>query len=161
MGAGKTSVGRRVAKALGESFTDTDAVIVQGHGPIDAIFRTEGEPAFRRIERDVVRDAVLGAGVVSLGGGAIIDPDTRADLQHCDVVLLTVSPHVVAGRVQGSARPLLTGEDPLARWVRLYEEREPLYRSVADVTFDTSHGPLQEVVDAIVSWAQTRKEPQR
>ncbi len=79
-GAGKTTVGRRVAKALGLPFTDTDRAIVQAHGSIADIFREHGEPRFRQLERAQVAAALAEDGVVSLGGGAVLDPATRADL---------------------------------------------------------------------------------
>jgi len=159
MGAGKTSIGRRVAKALGEPFVDTDAAIQREHGPIPEIFREHGEPRFREIERETVAAALAAPGVVSLGGGAVLDPHTRADLERVPVALLTVSPQVVAHRIgAGAGRPLLDGEDPVARWTRILHERTPLYEQVADVEFDTSRGPLSEVVTAIVSWVQARTE---
>ncbi|MFT4230981.1 MAG: shikimate kinase, partial [Microbacterium sp.] len=73
MGAGKTSVGRRVAKRLGLPFTDTDKTVAAEHGPISAIFERHGEEHFRRLERDAVRRALAGGGVVALGGGAVLD----------------------------------------------------------------------------------------
>ena len=157
MGAGKTSIGRRVAKALGIRFIDTDAVIQREHGPIEQIFETHGESTFRAWEREAIQNALgWGGVVVSLGGGAVLNADTRADLATCDVVMLTVDPRVVAGRIQGTARPLLTGEDPMERWRRIWQERRPLYESVADITIDTSTDPLQHVVDEIVAWARPR-----
>lgn len=158
MGAGKTSIGRRVAKALGVPFTDSDAAIVRAHGAIEAIFADHGEAHFRRLERDAVRAALATGGVVSLGGGAVLDPDTQADLAGHRVVLLTVEPGVVAGRVRDTKRPLLQGEDALARWREIYESRRPIYEGLADVVFDTSHGPLQDVVDAVVAWARLQDQ---
>ncbi len=77
MGAGKSSVGKRVAKALGVPFTDTDRVIAREHGPIPGIFAERGEPAFRELEARAVRDAIATGGVVSVGGGAVTHADTR------------------------------------------------------------------------------------
>ncbi|MCR2800835.1 shikimate kinase [Microbacterium sp. zg-Y818] len=153
MGAGKTSIGRRVAKALGLPFTDTDAAIVRAHGPIEHIFATHGEPHFRAVERDAVREALEAGGVVALGGGAILDPDTRVALVDHRVVLLTVAPDTIASRIRDTTRPLLQGEDAVARWNEIYQARRSLYEEAADVTFDTSDGPLQEVVDAVAHWA--------
>lgn len=153
MGAGKTSVGRRVARALGTTFTDTDKVVVRDHGPIPELFARHGEARFRELERAAVVEALAGGGVVALGGGAVLDADTRGDLAAHRVVLLTVSPHVVAARLQGGGRPLLTDGDPLERWRRIYAERRSLYDEVADLTIDTSSGPLSAVVDRIVAWA--------
>ena len=77
MGAGKTSVGRRLAKHLDRRFVDTDAVIAGEHGPIPQLFSTLGEPGFRAIERDVVQRELRSGGVVALGGGAVLDGTTR------------------------------------------------------------------------------------
>ena len=154
MGAGKTSIGRRVARALDEPFQDTDKIIVRDHGPIPEIFATHGEAYFRALERGAVADAVARGGVVALGGGAVLDPLTRERLAAHRVVLLTVSPQVVASRIHGDDRPLLAGEDPVERWTRIYEERRPLYESTAHIAFDTSSGPLAHVIDDIVAWAR-------
>jgi shikimate kinase len=154
MGAGKTSVGRRVARALGETFSDTDKIVVRDHGPIRDLFLAHGEAHFRAVERDAVAEALDRGGVVALGGGAVLDPVTRERLTHHHVVLLTVAPHVVASRIHGDERPLLGGEDPAERWLRIYEERRPIYEAAADIAFDTSSGPLAGVVDDIVAWAR-------
>lgn len=158
MGAGKTSLGRRVARRLGVPFTDTDAAVIREHGPIERIFAERGEAEFRRLERAAVRAALDAGGVVSLGGGAVLDPDTQRDLGAHRVVLLTVAPRVVAHRLRDTARPLLQDEDPMTRWTAILSERLPLYRRLADATFDTSSGPLHEVVDAIVAWAAPTQE---
>lgn len=154
MGSGKSSLGRRVAKHLGRTFTDTDSVIVREHGPIPALFESKGEPFFRELEHIAVRDAVATGGVVALGGGAVLDQRTRALLADHDVVYLTVSARTVRSRISGGGRPLLAGEDPVARWKEIAAERAPLYNEVADVQFDTSRGKLSEVVAKIVAWAE-------
>lgn len=156
MGAGKTSVGRRVARDLKAPFVDTDALIVREHGPIPRLFESRGEPVFREIERATVVEALAMGGVISLGGGSVLDPDTRADLAAVPVVFLTVSPRVVAGRIRGANRPLLAGDDPVERWERIFDERRPLYEEVADETFDTSSGPLAAVAASITEWARDR-----
>lgn len=155
MGAGKTSIGRRVARALHLPFVDTDKIVVRDHGPIPDLFLRDGEARFRALERAAVVEALRSPGVVALGGGAVMDPGTQTDLTRHRVVLLTVSPRIVASRIQGGDRPLLAGEeDPVERWERIYAEREPVYREVADMTIDTSTGPLAAVVADIVAWAQ-------
>lgn len=161
MGAGKTSVGRRVARALGAPFSDTDKLVVRDHGPIRDLFLAHGEPHFRALEREAVVEALGHGGVIALGGGAVLDPSTRERLTAHRVVLLTVAPHVVASRIHGDDRPLLDGEDPTARWQRIYEERRPIYESTADIAFDTSSGPLSRVVDDIVAWARTAPAEER
>jgi len=155
MGSGKTSIGRRVARELQVSFTDTDSLVTREHGPIPAIFTLHGEARFRELERLAVREALQSGGVVALGGGAVLDPETRRDLAAHKVILLTVSPQTVRSRIHGESRPLLTqGEDPIARWEAILEQRRPLYDEVADVTIDTSTGPLAGIVTEIVSWVR-------
>ena len=157
MGAGKTSIGRKAARALGVPFYDTDAAVVRDHGPIEQIFAEHGEERFRAFERDAVSAGLASGGIVSLGGGAVMDPGTRAALAGHPVVLLTVAPRVVAGRIRDSSRPLLAGDDTIARWTAIYEARRPIYEQLADVTFDTSSGPLQDVVDAVVAWVRRER----
>ena len=154
MGAGKTSVGRRVAKRLGRAFVDTDKEIVKEHGPIPALFESLGEPGFRELERDAVTAALAGTVVVSLGGGAVLDEGTRVRLRDERVVLLTVTPEAVESRIRGSDRPLLH-HGGIAAWKRIAAERAPIYASLADLTLDTSNRPLSHVVDDIVAWVET------
>jgi shikimate kinase len=154
MGAGKTSIGRRVARALECTFADTDKIVVRDHGPIPDLFARDGEAHFRELERAAVLEALAQGGVVALGGGAILDAATRADLAAHRVVFLTVSAHIVSARIQGGDRPLLADDDPVARWQRIFAERRGLYEEVADLTLDTSVGPLSAVVAQIVDWAR-------
>lgn len=162
MGAGKSSIGRRLAKTLGLRFRDTDSLIAKAHGPIPDIFAEQGEPRFRELEHEAVVDAVSRGGVVALGGGAVLHAGTRQALRAHRVVLLTVDERVVAGRIRNQKRPLLDGEeDPVATWARIRDAREPLYREVADVEFDTSRGPLQDVVAAIADWVRRQDDAGR
>jgi shikimate kinase len=149
MGAGKTRVGKRVARILSTGFTDTDKLIVAEHGSIGSIFAEHGEPHFRELERAAVVRALDGWGVVSLGGGAVLDADTRSDLSGHRVVLLTVSPEAVAPRL-GDKRPLV--KNGLADWERIYEERRPIYEQLADVVIDTSHRPYDGIAREVVEW---------
>lgn len=154
MGAGKTSVGRRVAKKLGVPFVDTDKELVKAHGPIPALFDSVGEPRFRELERDAVALALVDPVVVSLGGGAVLDHNTRARLSVERVVLLTVSAEAVESRIRGSDRPLLH-HGGIAAWKTIAAERAPIYASLAGLTLDTSNRPLAHVVDDIVTWVET------
>lgn len=156
MAAGKTSVGRRVARLLEVPFVDTDKRIAAQHGPIPQIFAEHGEPYFRALERDAVAAAVAEGGVVSLGGGAVTDAGTRTLLARHPVAFLTVSPESVARRITGSGRPLLAGEgDPVERWRTIFDERRSWYEEVADLTVDTSHRPMRMLAEEIAAW---RKE---
>lgn len=154
--SGKTKIGRRVASLLGVSHRDTDAMVVALHGAIPDIFRRDGEPAFRELERLAVREALGHDGVVSLGGGAVTHPETRGDLAHHTVVALTISPEAVASRLDNDKRPLLT--DGLESWKNLVASRQPLYDEVATWQLDVSHRPTEQVAQEIVSWLEHRQE---
>jgi len=157
MGAGKTSIGRKAAKALGVGFFDTDVAISSRHGPIPEIFATHGERRFREWEREAVREGLETSGVVALGGGAVLHPDTQSDLADHPVILLTVDPRTVAGRLRNTmTRPLLQGDDALAQWEHVAAERRELYERLADVTFDTSTGHIRDIVAAVAAWVHDR-----
>ncbi len=153
MGAGKTRIGKRVARILGTGFIDTDRVIVAENGPVAEIFATQGEPHFRALERAAVVRALAGGDVVALGGGAILDDETRADLTSHRVVLVTVSPEAVAPRIADGRRPLL--RDGLTDWERIYAERRHLYEQLAGLTVDTSHRPIDAVAREVAAWSTT------
>jgi len=152
MGAGKTRVGRRVAKLLGTDFIDTDRVVVAEHGPIETIFDEHGEPYFRQLERDAVARALDSDGVVSLGGGAVLDPQTRERLADCRVVFLTVTAEAVEPRLSGGTRPLVRGG--VADWERIFEVRRPIYEQLATQTFDTSRRPYSRIAEEVAEWAR-------
>ncbi|WP_323749758.1 shikimate kinase [Curtobacterium sp. VKM Ac-1376] len=154
MGAGKSSVGKRVAKALGLPFTDTDRVIVREHGPIPGIFAGRGEPAFRALEAEAVRAALTTGGVIAVGGGAVTHPDTRQALAGARIVLLTVSPEAVADRIAGSDRPLLANGG-IDAWRTIADERAATYAELAHLVVDTSRRPMSRVVDEVVTWLRS------
>lgn len=155
MGAGKSRVGARLAASVGAPFVDTDQRIVERYGPIDEIFAREGEEYFRIIEREVVAEALREQAIVSLGGGAVLDADTRDDLASLPVVWLQVSAEAVAPRLSGGTRPLLA-DGGLDRWIRIRDERRPLYEQVAGLTIDTSRRSVARIVDRITEWAGAR-----
>jgi shikimate kinase len=133
MGAGKSAVGALVAASLGLGLRDTDADVEAAAGiPVAEVFAREGEQGFRRREREAVRRALAEHdGVLSLGGGAVLDAATRADLVGHHVVMLDVTWEHVRARLGGGAgRPLLSGgaED---RWSALADARRHLYAEVA------------------------------
>lgn len=153
MGAGKTSVGRQVAKRLGVGFIDTDKRIAAEHGPIPNVFETRGEAHFRELEQAAVAKALRDGGVISLGGGAVSSAETRELLRQHPVVFLAVTQEAVADRIRTGGRPLLAGDDdPLERWNQIYEQRRGWYEEVADVTFDTSRRPMQRIAEEIAAW---------
>jgi shikimate kinase len=143
MGSGKTTVGRRLAARLERAFVDADDAIEQvADRPIAEIFASDGERGFRAIEADVLEDLLEhhDPTVIASGGGVVLSPASRRRLRHQEVtvVWLDGSPAFLASRVQRKAhRPLLAGEEtPLEVLTRLYGERAPLYREVADLTID-------------------------
>ena len=148
-GAGKTRAGKRVARILGMPFVDTDKHIVAEHGPIATIFDEFGEPHFRRIERAVVAEALRAGGVVTLGAGAVLDPDTQADLAAHTVIQLVVSAEAVSDRIADGKRPLLRGG--VGAWEALIAARKPVYDTLADYTVDTSNLPPARVAAKIVA----------
>jgi shikimate kinase len=154
MGAGKSTVGKRVAKRLGVPFTDTDRVIAREHGPIPAIFADRGEPAFRALEADAVAGAMRSGGVIAVGGGAVTHADTRRAMDGARVVLLTVSPEAVAERIAGSDRPLLASGG-IDAWQTILDDRAATYAELAHVVVDTSRRPMAHVVDDVVAWLRS------
>jgi shikimate kinase len=152
MGSGKSRIGKRIAKLLGVPFVDTDKVIVAEHGPIAAIFDEHGEPHFRALERAAVATALGGDGVVSLGGGAVLDRSTQDDLAHHRVALFIVSEEAVAPRLANERRPLV--RNGIADWIRIRDERMPLYERLADATFDTSSRPTTQIAEEVAAWLQ-------
>lgn len=153
MGAGKTRVGKRVARLLGVGFTDTDKVIVAEHGPIADLFAAHGEPYFRGLERAAVADALTTGDVVSLGGGAVLDPATQADLHDQRVAFLTVTARAVEGRLGEGKRPLL--RNGVSDWQRIFDERRDIYEGLSGLTIDTSHRPYDSIAEEVAEWART------
>jgi shikimate kinase len=152
-GAGKTTVGRVLARRLGVRFTDVDAVIVERVGkPIADVFTEDGEPAFRAIEREVVAEMLVAVdGVLALGGGSVLDPETRARLRDHRVVSLLVGLTDGIRRTgMSTARPLLAGVNPRATFRALLDARAPLYREVATVEVDTARRSANQVARAVL-----------
>jgi shikimate kinase len=141
MGAGKTTVGRLLAKHRGMEFIDSDQAIEACCGvSIPTIFEIEGEAGFRRRETAKIDELSRRHGVVlATGGGAVLDPLNRAHLKaRGTVVYLRATPHELYLRTRHDKnRPLLQTDDPLAKLQALYEIRNPLYLEIADVVLDT------------------------
>lgn len=153
-GAGKTTVGRVLARRLGVSFTDVDALLVERAGkPIAAIFTEDGEDAFRALEREVVAEALAATtGVLALGGGSVLAASTRERLRGLRVVLLWVGLADGLRRTgMSTARPLLAGVNPRATFKALLDARAPLYREVATVEVDTSRRSANQVARAVLA----------
>jgi shikimate kinase len=151
-GAGKTTVGRLLADRLGVGLRDTDADVEAAVGSSVAdIFVELGEERFRAEERAAVAAALVEhPGVLALGGGAIADPDTRAELAGHTVVHLDVGVSDAAHRVgMARDRPLLV-EAPRARLAALLRERRPLYAAVATIVIDTAGRSPRDVAEAVL-----------
>lgn len=149
MGAGKSSIGRRLAHACGLPFVDLDREIETRAGTdIPTIFAHEGEAGFRRREREALADLLEGAPcVLATGGGAVLDPDNRARMRRQGfVVYLRIDVDAQLARLahDRSSRPLIAGDDRETVLRRLAAERGPLYEAVADLTFPpTDPGPVE------------------
>jgi shikimate kinase len=152
-GSGKSTIGRRLAKALDVGMLDTDAAIEQQTGrAIADIFATDGEQEFRRIEEEVIRAALEShEGVLSLGGGAVTTPGVRAALAGQTVVYLEITAAEGVRRTGGNTvRPLLAGPDRAEKFRALMTQRVPLYRKVATIRVNTNRRNPGAVVRHIV-----------
>jgi shikimate kinase len=160
MGAGKTSVGRVLAKRLNKAFYDSDQVIEQRTGvKIALIFEIEGEAGFRHRESVVLDEmTALEEVVLATGGGAVLEQENRNKLRsRGTVVYLRASVKDLINRTRHDKnRPLLQTADPRARLNELYEMRDPLYREVAHVTIDTGSQSLTTLVHRLHHALETR-----
>ena len=157
-GSGKSTVGAVLATLLGVSFHDTDAAIEAGQGrPVSDIFVEDGEPVFRALERaEVARAVAVEEGVLALGGGAPVDPGTQQLLAGQTVVFLDVGIADASRRVGfDRSRPLLA-VNPRASWVRLMNERRPVYERVATHRVDTAGRSPEEVAAEVATVAALR-----
>jgi shikimate kinase len=160
MGAGKTSVGRRLASVLGVPFRDADAEIELAAGcTINEIFERFGEPAFRTGERKVIARLLSEPPhVLATGGGAFMDPETRERIKESAVsIWLKAHVELLLERVlRKDTRPLLRNTDSRAALERLLEEREPIYAQ-ADITVESDEGPHEAVVRRILAALEARR----
>jgi shikimate kinase len=153
-GSGKSTIGRRLAKSLGVALLDTDAAIEQKTGrTIPDIFANDGEGEFRRIEEEVIREALASHdGVLSLGGGAITSAGVREALTGHTVVYLEISAAEGVRRTGGTTvRPLLAGGDRTEKFRTLMSQRVPLYRRAATIRVNTNRRNPGAVVRYIAS----------
>ena len=152
-GAGKTSVGKALAKKLSLNFLDSDKVVEEKSGKsISEIFMTDGEPAFREMERAAVIDLIENQdGVIALGGGSVMDLEvSKRLLPMAHVVFLDVSISNAAPRVGFNRdRPLLLG-NPRQQWIALMEKRRSTYEALAKTRVSTDNKKPVEVVEEIV-----------
>jgi shikimate kinase len=155
MGVGKSTVARVVADRLGRRVFDSDAVIESRTGrTVREIFAEDGEPAFRALETDVLVEALheVEPVVIAGAGGVVLSAANRAALKESGarVVWLCADPATLVERVKsGGHRPLLDA-DPAGTLRRMFEEREALYREVADAIVLVDHRSISEVVEAVL-----------
>lgn len=150
MGSGKTSAGRIAARNLGVGFADTDEEVAQASGATIAdIWRSQGEQAFRRLERESIATLAVFEGIVATGGGAVLDEANRAVMASGTVVWLRASPEVLAMRAAEVGRPLLRDSDPLETMTALLGTRETLYRGLSDHEIDTERLSSDEIAARI------------
>lgn len=163
-GSGKSTIGRRLAKALELTVLDTDAEIERRTGrAIADIFAADGEAAFRQLEEQVIREALRDHdGVLSLGGGAVTTEGVRDALAGHTVVYLEITAAEGIRRTSGSAaRPLLAGPDRAERYRELMNLRVPLYRRVATIRVNTNRRNPGAVVRHIVGRLENPEPPRR
>jgi shikimate kinase len=159
MGVGKSTVGRLLAGRLGTGYRDTDDDIVAAEGrSISDIFVDEGEPYFRALEKEAVARALAGFdGVLSLGGGAILDADTRRLLAGHRVVYLSMDVEEAVRRTGlNVARPLLA-VNPRRQWRELMEARRHLYEEVATAQVATDGRSPEEVTEAVLDAVELKQ----
>lgn len=155
MGVGKTTVARVVGERLGRPVVDSDLVIEANTGrTVREIFATDGEPAFRALETQVLLDALASdrPSVIAAAGGVVLSDTNRAALRSSGarVVWLCADPSTLVERVRsGGHRPLLD-HDPAGTLQRMYDDREPLYREVADAIVLVDHRSVGDVVEAVL-----------
>jgi shikimate kinase len=155
-GAGKTTVGKLLARELSREFFDSDQVIEARVGKsVSDIFTQDGEPVFRQLEHDVIAELLEANDVVlALGGGSLGDDDTRARVKNATAIWLVTGLAQAVDRVgMNRNRPLLLG-NVRGQLADLMTAREPLYKEVAAIAVDTSKLAPSEVVTDIVSELQ-------
>jgi shikimate kinase len=154
---GKTSVGTRLAEALNLSFVDLDQVLVREAGQSVADIVAQGGWAeFRRLEKALVaRYRDTSGKVLATGGGVVLDPDNVAALRENGILIwLTADPAAIQARLaqdqpRDANRPSLTGGDTIREVVKVLEERAPLYQAAADISVDTTHWSVSQVVELV------------
>ena len=161
MGAGKTSVGRLVARALGREFIDTDLMIERAtRMTISELFQREGELSFRRREMAAIDRAISVPGrVIAVGGGAVrFSADSTALKQAGLLVYLRATPETLAGRLTGvTDRPLLKDASDRAGRIRdLLVARGPIYETAGDVAIDTDRHNVEQVAVDVMDWYRRR-----
>ncbi|MDR2261150.1 MAG: shikimate kinase [Azoarcus sp.] len=153
MGAGKTTVGRELARRREMRFADCDHELIARTGvAISVIFDIEGEAGFRQREARMLDELTVNTDIViATGGGVVLDSANRALLSRRGIVIyLNVPPHILWERTRRDRnRPLLQVDDPRARIIELHRQRDPLYREIADIVIDGGRGGSAVMVEQI------------
>ena len=153
-GAGKSTVGKALSRELSTSFQDTDAIIVEEQGrSISEIFAEKGEQGFRSIEREVVLNALhSNKGVISLGGGAVLDPKVQNEITESSATVIYLSVRIgnVLARIANRGDRPLVATDPETEWIALFNLRESIYRSLANFEVSTDNKKAHEVARELV-----------
>ena len=154
MGAGKSTVGRQLAKSLNKEFVDCDREIEERTGvTVAIIFEVEGEEGFRKRERAMIEQLTERDGIVlATGGGVVLDEENRSRLRTLGFAIYLDAPIdlLVERTARDRQRPLLQTDDPKARLIALATEREPLYQQVADMVVKTDGRTALHVAKEIV-----------
>jgi shikimate kinase len=160
MGAGKTTIGKQLARQLGRDFYDSDRVIEERTGAnIPLIFELEGEAGFRHREKAIITELTQMDGIVlATGGGAILDPENRDQLTRQGFVVYLNAPlkQLVDRTCKDKNRPLLQTADPKKILEEILAVRDPLYREVADEIIETDGSPVRNVVKRLIDLATQR-----
>lgn len=146
-GVGKTTVGKKLASSLGLPFIDTDSLFVKDHGPIAEFFAAHGEAAFRKLEEDYFAYALTLHAVISTGGGVVLSPLNQQAMKQATVVYLSTDGTHMQKRISQGNRPLI--KNGIEDWRKLYEQRKPIYESVADITINCSGHPIKQTLAEI------------
>ncbi|MDH5471403.1 MAG: shikimate kinase AroK [Gammaproteobacteria bacterium] len=162
MGAGKTTMGRQLARKLHFQFYDSDHVIEERTGAdIPLIFEKEGEDGFRKREQQVIDELTQMDNIVlATGGGAILLPENRQNLKNRGTVIYLHShiEHLIERTRHDKNRPLLQTNDPEAKLRELMKIREPLYKETADIIINTGKKSIRSVISAILDKLQSKKK---
>ena len=154
MGAGKSTVGRLLARKLDRRFIDSDHALEERCGvKIPTIFEMEGESGFRKREAQIINDLTLEKKIVlATGGGAVLLPENRKVLaERGTVIYLHANPIELWHRTKGGeGRPLLQNGDPKKTLENLYAVRDPLYREIADFTIETGKPSVNQLVSSLL-----------
>jgi len=152
MGAGKTTLGKRLAKLLELAFVDTDKLISSEHGSIKDLFTAKGEPFFRRLEEKALLNALDGQAVIATGGGIVLSDQNRSLLKQNASIFLDTNMEFVLQSLNVSKRPLL--RDNPENWEKIYRERLPLYKEVSVATVNTANSSVGAIMKNLESEAR-------